>query len=201
MQDNTQNVAIEEVAETKVFSLPAIFTVYGARDLSGTIDLTDFTAQQVQDLINQACKVLSQRASASIDGLDNKLKAEADKFEQVRTGKYQAGTRKTSEPSSVEDRAELQLLMRLFKTYGANTVAKQKKLAKQDNPWKAYYMQAISVKLNREDVSDAEVDKVMEAQSDAIKAMIAKEVEAVKAEDERKAKGEIEVDFADILKA
>ena len=180
--DNATNATPEVVTIT----MPAIFPVHGARDDSATFDASRYTPVALQEFINQAVKVLCQRASASVDGLDKKRKAEKDKLKQIINGDYKAGARRTAEPVSVEGRAELQLLMRLFEAFGANTEAKQKKLAKQDNPWNAYYLQAISVKLNREDVTSEEVDKVMEAQKDAIAAMIAKDIEAVKAEDKRK---------------
>ena len=196
----TQNDNVtSDAPETLSVTIPAIFPVQGARDDKAVFDATKYTAKGLQEFINQAIKVLCQRASASVDGVDKKREAEHDKLTQIVDGGYKAGARKTAEPVTVEARAERQLLMRLFEAFGANTEAKQKKLAKQDNAWNAYYLQAISVKLNREDVTSEEVDKVMEAQKGAIAAMIATEVEAVKAEDERTSKASTEIDFGNIL--
>lgn len=196
LENNVDNGA---TTETVMVEIPAIFQVQGARKDVATFDASKYDAKGLQEFINQAVKVLCQRASASVDGLEEKKKAEHDKLTQIINGEYKAGARKTSAPVSVEARAEEQLLMRLFEKQGANTEAKQRKLARQENAWEAYYLQAISVKLNREDVTSEEVQLVMEAQGDAIAAMIAAEVEAVKAEDERKAKGTTEIDFGDIL--
>ena len=198
MSTDTNNVDTPEVV---TIAIPAIFTVHGARDDSATFDASKYTPEALQEFINQAVKVLCQRASASVEGVDKKRKAEKEKLEQIVNGEYKAGARRSAEPVSVEGRAELQLLMRKMGEVfpSATTEAKQKKLARQDDPWFHYFMQAISVKTNREDVTHEEVRVKMVEYKDALAAMIETEIEAVKAEDARIAKNAENVDKSSLL--
>lgn len=110
--------------------IPAIGKVKGARKLEGELDLNLYDDDTVWALLSQATRILSQRASASEEGLEAKKTAEASKFKEVIIGKWTPGN--SGSRMDDEEKALTEIITELFIGLGIDKKDAAKRAKKAD---------------------------------------------------------------------
>jgi len=173
-----------EAPATVTFTMPASISVNGARGMTGTVDMTKATPEKIAQAIDYWYGVVTQRASAGVDGLDAKKKAEQEKGAQCESWEWSAGAGGGRGKMSDEKTAERVVLIRFFMGQDYKKAAATK-AAKLESAWSDFILLAMSRALNRTDVTPEEVATELENQQPVIQAQIKAEVDAIKAERER----------------
>lgn len=165
-------------------SFPPSFKVSGARGLVRELDMTKATPEKVMALIDYAFGVITQRASASVDGYDEKVKAEQAKADEVATWKWQPGAKgAVGGRIDLEEKAAREVFADLFRGLGIKK-AEAEKRAKASERMADYFRLAIAQQTG--EIPDAEaLDMVIEANKVQVESAIADRIKALKEEEAR----------------
>lgn len=145
------------MTNTVTFELPAVIKCSGARGITRDVDMTKATPELIAAAIDYTFGVLTQRASASIEDFDDKVKAEnakADEFAawQWKPGHGGGGTRIVD----LAGKAEVEMLTDLFMDQDVKKTEAEKRARKPDAR-EALVRLALSRAQNNPNVSDEEV--------------------------------------------